>query len=168
MIRSSSQAGLIVAMALVVAGCSRQDAPVAPVEKPVTADQVSRPGSEPPRHAEEGDQGLPSGISLPFRHEIRTEKVLRREGRDDVRRVDVEYLEGDQLGVYDQTARALTSAGFKLRARNTTSNGYIRASFAKSGYGAVVLIVTPTMGDMTPRNAAAIGRVVFDLPPPKS
>jgi len=173
-INKGARFGLFVLTVLVAVGCSRQEGAagdsVEPESSPPSARETRPAEIASPRREASADQGsgLPHGVTLTFRHEIRTEKVLRREGREDVRRVDIEYLEGDQFSAYDQTAQALTSAGFSLRNRNTMENGYIRASFRKPGYGNVVVIVTQSMGEMKARNDAAIGRVVFDLPPPKA
>lgn len=156
---------VLVAASVLFAGCSRQQGAGVDPEDAATPQAVAREAAGSDR-AVGHEQGLPPGVTLPFRHSVRVDRVIRREGRDDVRRVDIEYFEGDQESVYGQAMEAVEAAGFELHNQSVTDNGYFRSSFRKSGYGALVLIVTPDMGPVTASDPDAIGRVVFDLPPP--
>lgn len=157
---------LVAASTMFVVACSREKGVDTAQEEAATPRPVvSR--DAPERLPAVSDAGLPPGVTLPFRHSIRVDRVIRREGRDDARRVDIEYFEGTQESVYEQAIQAVEAAGFELHNQSVTGNGYFRSSFRKPDYGSLVLIVTPDMGPVTPDDPDAIGRVVFDLPPPE-
>src|SRR5690606_21345213 len=96
---------LIAASTLFVVACSREQGAGAAQEEAATSQAVGS-GEAPARDRRvDNHEGLPPGVILPFRHSVRVDRVIRREGRSDVRRVDIEYLEGSQESVYEQAAQ---------------------------------------------------------------
>lgn len=140
MVRSSIFALLVAGL---VAGCSQEgsspDTGVTDSGSGVAVDQADGPAVTP----ESLDVTLPEGIELDFRHAMLGERVITHDDGREVRRVSVEYLEGDQQSTFASIAQSLSEAGFRERDVDDRPGGNIRARYGKGEFGPVIVLVFP-------------------------
>ena len=138
---------LALLVAGLVAGCgqgaSDPDTGAADAALGVGADQAS----EPAVTTESPDISFPEGIELDFPHIMRGERVVTHDDGREVRRVSLEYLEGDQQSIFASIAESLSDAGFSEREVDDRPGGNIRARYGKGKFGPVIVLVFPEEQD---------------------
>lgn len=157
------QALALVALVALVTGCTPEQpsAQATTSSKPapgIPADQQAGDG-DPADSADSAD-ALPAGVELEFRHVVRSDEVVKRNGALPRRRMGLVYIGDEQEAVFDSVIRSMEDAGFTLLEQRPQRGDRLRAKFKKAGFGTAIVVVGPATGT----DGGKRGRLLLDWP----
>ncbi len=111
-----------------------------------------------------GYRFLPGTLEVPVSYHMRSDRIDTDKNGQPLRRVDLEFLEGDANTTLDAVEQELLAAGYKVSPHKVQPNERIIARYTKKGESTVTVTVDPQAGEK-PQNPGAKGVLTYKYSP---
>jgi|GEM_PF-3243856 len=149
----------LILLAIVLAGCSRDEQPAADSVRPDSADLGTDSGEGDGRRALE--EPLPNGTELTFSHHLRRDFIQEVNPGEFQRRLRIEHFEPDRQHAIAAITKDLVAAGYRAGSPREIGEDRTRISFSHKKEGRMTVTVLENVGLSHP---AGTGLIYIHIP----